>query len=279
VSRVSIACLLAALGLLGSQALAQQPRPAPPWLDAPPPPPTPAQQAARDQRALADIANWSKNPPPSDPRDFSGVWWAPFQRELRQLDGSHPPMTPKGQEAEDRRVKLLRAGTPEPDASVFCLPNGTPHTLLSPYPIQFVYTPGLITMLFEVGHDVRYIHMDGRPAPKNEPLSFMGYSRGHWEGNTLVVETDHFNDQTTIDQTSLSHGVKMKAVERMTKIKNRLGGTAIRIDVTVEDPEYYTAAWTGRREFDWRGDIHFMEYVCEENNRQPDAEARKAAEK
>jgi hypothetical protein len=267
------------LGLAASPALAQLdvPRPAPPWLDAPPPPLSPERQAARDKRDAADIAEWSKTPPPSDPRDFSGVWWVTrFQRELRLLDGSHPPMTPKGQEAEDRRVKLLRAGTPEPDASVFCLPNGTPHTLLSPYPVQFVYAPGKIFMLFEVGHDVRIVHMDGKPAPKDEPLSFMGYSRGHWEGNTLVVETDHFNDKTTIDQTSLSHGTQMKVVERMTKIKNRLGGTDIRIDMTITDPEYYTAPWTGRRDFAWRGDIHMMEYVCEENNRQPDAVAKKA---
>jgi hypothetical protein len=62
----------------------------------------------------------------------------------------------------------------------------------------------------------------------------------------------------------------------MTKIKNRLGGTDIRIDMTITDPEYYTGPWTGRRDFAWRGDIHMMEYVCEENNRQPDAVAKKA---
>jgi hypothetical protein len=109
--------------------------------------------------------------------------------------------------------------------------------------------------------------MDGKPVPKNEPASFMGYSRGHWEGDTLVVITDHFNDKTTIDQTSLSHGKKMTVTERFTRYTDKNGGAQITDLFTVDDPEYYTKPWTARRDFAWRGETHMLEYTCEENNR------------
>ena len=270
-----MAALLATAGLMiaPAAALAQDviPTPAPPLLTPAAPPPTPAQKAARDKEEAANIAKWrSVNAPPTDPRDFTGVWWTThYMREIRQEDGSHPPMTKKGQDAEDYRIKRLKEGNPVPDASTQCLPSGIPHSMVSPYPIQFIYTPGLITILFEVGHDVMFIHMDNKPAPKDEPLSFTGYSRGHWEGNTLVVVTDHLNDRTTIDQTSLSHGTKLKVTQRFTKIVNHLGGVDIEDLMTVDDPDFYSKPWTARRDFAWRGDTHEMEYVCEENNRNP----------
>ena len=262
--------LLAAASLIGGYAWAKEeiPPPAPPLLQAAGPPPSPAQKAARAKNEAADSVLWNKNPAPKDPRDFSGVWWTShYQREIRQLDGSHPPMTQKGIDSENYRVDLIKKGTPLPDASTECLPNGVPHTMVSPYPIQFVYSPGLITMLFEVGHDLRFIHMDGKPAPKNEPLSFMGYSVGHWEGNTLVVVTDHFNNKTTIDQTSLSHGTKMKVTERFSRYTDKFGGAQITDMITIDDPDYYTKPWVARRDFAWRGDTHMLEYTCEENNR------------
>ena len=103
-----------------------------------------------------------------------------------------------------------------------------PRLIASPYPVEFVYAPGLITMLHEVAHNVRFIHMDGKPAPADTPRSFLGYSVGHWEGNTLVIVTDHFNDRTQIDEESLSHGLQLKVTERMTKFTNKYGGVEIR---------------------------------------------------
>jgi hypothetical protein len=95
----------------------------------------------------------------------------------------------------------------------------------------------------------------------------MGYSVGRWEGNTLVVDTDHFNDKTQIDEESLSHGLKLKVHEEMTKFTNKYGGVEIRDLITISDPDHYTHPWTTERLFPWRGDIHITEYTCEENNR------------
>jgi hypothetical protein len=95
----------------------------------------------------------------------------------------------------------------------------------------------------------------------------MGYSVGHWEGNTLVIDTDHFNDKTQVDEESLSHGLKLKVHEEITKFTNKYGGVELRNMITISDPDHYTHPWTAERLYPWRGDIHVSEYTCEENNR------------
>jgi hypothetical protein len=265
---VAAICVLA----LPLVSIAQEEPPAPPR-----PVPTPEQVAAREKRNAEDAALWNKNPAPADPRDFSGVWWTRgYDRTFRPV--TSPPMPPAqsakllpltASEAASRQhhLDMEKAGTPIADAPTQCLPHGVPRLIASPYPIQFVYSPGLITILHEVAHNVRLIHMDGRPAPPDTPPTFLGYSVGHWEGDTLVVVTDHFNDRTQIDEEALSHGLKLKVTERITKFTNKYGGAELRNLITIEDPEHFTQPWTAERLFPWRGDIRIAEYSCEENNR------------
>jgi hypothetical protein len=177
------------------------------------------------------------------------------------------PLTPLEAASRQHHLDMEKAGTPIADAPTQCFPHGIPRLMASPYPIEFIYAPGLITILHEVAHNVRFIHMDGKPVPADTPRTFLGYSVGHWEGNTLVVVTDHFNDRTQIDEESLSHGLQLKVTERMTKFTNKYGGVEIRNLITIEDPEHFTKPWTAERLYPWRGDIHIAEYSCEENNR------------
>jgi len=273
VTRIGLLGLLALTGVLaGAPVWAQEgvppvrePRP----VDGPrPPPPTPAQIAAREKQAAEDSKTWNANPGPKDPKDFSGVWWATrYIRDYRQLDGSFPPFTKKGAEAANHRTDMLDKGTPAPDASSQCYPNGVPRVMTSPYPLQIIHSPGMINMLIEVGHGVRQIHMDGKPPPPNTRHTFNGYSVGHWEGDTLVIVTTHRNDRTVIDQTNLSHGSQLKVTERYTKFVDKYGGLNFRDTMTIEDPEYYSRPWQTERIFNWRGDVKLMEYSCEENNR------------
>ena len=233
--------------------------------------------AAREQKNAEDAAEWNRNPAPEDPRDFSGVWWTRgYDRTFRPI--TDPPLPPAesakllpltANEAASRRhhLNMEKAGTPIADAPTQCFPHGVPRLIASPYPIQFVYSPGLITMLHEVAHNVRFIHVDGKSAPADTPRSFLGYSVGHWEGNTLVVFTDHFNDRTQVDEESLSHGLKLTVTERITRFTNRYGGVELRDLITIADPDHYTRPWTAERLFPWRGDIRISEYSCEENNR------------
>ena len=157
------------------------------------------------------------------------------------------PLTPLEAASRQHHLDMEKAGTPIADAPTQCFPHGMPRLMASPYPIQFVYAPGLITILHEVAHNVRYIHMDGKPAPADTPRTLLGYSVGHWEGNTLVIVTDHFNDRTQIDEESLSHGLKLKVTEHITKFTNKYGGVELRNLITIDDPDHFTKPWTAER--------------------------------
>ncbi len=238
---------------------------------------TPGEAAAREKRAAEQAAEWNKNPAPKDPRDFSGVWWTRgYDRTFRPVtdrpmspaeSAKLLPLTPLEAASRQHHLDMEKLGKPIADAPTQCFPHGVPRIMASPYPIQFVYSPGLITILHEVAHNVRFIHMDGKPPPPDTPRTFLGYSVGHWEGNTLVVVTDHFNDRTQIDEESLSHGLKLKVTERFTRFTNKYGGAELRDLITIEDPDHYTRPWTTERTYAWRGDVRIQEYSCEENNR------------
>jgi hypothetical protein len=205
------------------------------------------------------------------------VWWTRgYDRTFRPVtDPPQPPaqaiklvpMTPNEAQSWQHHIDMEKAGTPIADAPTQCFPHGIPRLMASPYPIEFVYAAGLIVIMHEVAHNVRLIHMDGKPVPADTPRSFLGYSVGHWEGNTLVIETDHYNDRTQIDEEALSHGLKLKTTERITKFTNRYGGVELRNLITIEDPDHFTQPWTAERLYPWRGDVRIAEYSCEENNR------------
>jgi hypothetical protein len=128
-------------------------------------------------------------------------------------------------------------------------------------------------MLHEVAHNLRLIHMDRKEAPKDTPQSFLGYSVGHWDGDTLVVETSHFNDKTPLDFHT-SHGTRLKVTERFQKQKTSQGYTDLVVHITIEDPEHFTKPFTLVRRWPYRSDMAatlgsdgIQEYSCEENNR------------
>jgi len=222
---------------------------------------------------------WEPTRPPADPRDFTGLWEMPRVGVTLKLDdGAQPPFNAFGAADYKRYDDAQKAGQVIADAPTHCFPHGVPRLTTAPYPIRFVHTPGLIVMLHEVAHNVRYIHMDGKPAPAGAPKTFLGYSTGRWEGNTLVVETTHLNADTMLD-TRIAHSANMTVVERWTKLKNKLGNTILRDVITINDPERFTRPWSVTRDFAYRSDVQdslwsegLVEYSCEENNRNvPDA--------
>jgi hypothetical protein len=224
--------------------------------------------AAQERQAAEDAKLWNANPAPQSARDFSGVWWATrYIRDFRRLDGSMPPMTPLGQSTAEYKLRMIDAGTPVADASSQCYPLGVPRIMTTPYPVEFVHSPGLITILVEYSHVIRLVHMDKAAAPAGTTSTFSGYSVGRWDGDTLVITTTHLSKQGTIDQTSLTHGPNLTVTERITKFTDKYGGVNLRNRLTIDDPDYYTEPWTAERIFNWRGDIRLMEYSCEENNR------------
>jgi hypothetical protein len=122
---------------------------------------------------------------------------------------------------------------------------------------QIVQAPGYVTILVEMIHDVRIIPIDGRPHVPASVRQWMGDSRGHWEGNTLVVETTNFNDKTRFQRAS----EKMHLVERFT----RTAPDTVMYEFTVDDASTFAKPWTAQIPMR-RTEGPIIEYACNEGN-------------
>lgn len=216
---------------------------------------------------------WEPTPPPADARDFTGVWQFGGGINLLQEDGEGAPFTAEEARRTQQMIDAENNGAVLTDAASQCFPHGVPRLNFAPYPVRFAYLPGAILMLHEVAHNVRIIHLDRKEAPNDVQPSFLGYSIGRWEGDTLIVETSHFNDETPLDFHS-SHGKRLKVTERLRKQKNPLGYTDLVGHITIDDPEHFTQPFTVVRRWPFRSDLAaadgadgITEYSCEENNR------------
>ncbi len=171
----------------------------------------------------------------------------------------------------DRELANKEAGDPES----FCLPPGVPRMMYTPYPMQIYQLPDRIVMVYEGGaHVWRLIWMDGRKLPNVDDINpdFLGYSVGHWDGDTLVVESNGFNHETWLDATGHPHGEQLHVTEKY----SRPNYNTLRLAATIDDPEYYTEPWTTVTTSTWTANTHgpwsmrggeIMEYICQENNR------------
>lgn len=170
-----------------------------------------------------------------------------------------PSFTP---EYEAMRAAAARTPQPEDNTTANCLPPGMPGIMTQPYPMEFLLTPGKVTIIIEAYTEVRHIYTDGRKLPEDPDPNFFGTSVGHWEGDTLVAETVGFNDHVQLAR-GVPHGDKMKIVERF-KLTDP---DTMAIETTVIDPvalsATYTTTATLRRHRNWT----ISEYICEENNR------------
>jgi len=203
-------------------------------------------------------------PPNPDPKNLEGVWWL---RGYEFLLGPEPgvlaPLKPQYIELLKKRIRAKNAGKPETDTSTACFPHGMPRLMESPYPIEIVQTPGRVTFLHEVAHEVRRIYLD-QQHPANLKDTFLGHSVGHWEGDTLVVDTIGINDKSFIDDEGEAHSNKEHLTERYRKIN---GGRQIELTMTVDDPVTLEHPYSYKRVYEWRPDVRPSEYICEENNR------------
>jgi len=148
---------------------------------------------------------------------------------------------------------------------VRCLPSGIPEKLNIPDGLKVVQTPDLIVFLYESRTIYRQVFLDGRPLPKNAQPTWMGYSVGRWEGDTLVVETIGQNGKTWLDMKGLPTTESLRVIERYSR--PNIG--RVDIDVTIDDPKAYTKPWNVK--LGWRlvPDTDLIESICEENNRDP----------
>lgn len=202
--------------------------------------------------------------------DFTGVWEATFGGGGRGAGGGRgraggAPAFPAGPQltpayAEKRRANQAKGA--EDSQAANCLPPGMPGIMGQPYPMEFLLTPGLVTIVIEAYSQVRHIYTDGRPLPDDPDQKFFGTSIGRWENGTLVAETVGFSPQTEIAPAT-PHGDHMKIVERFTLTDP----DTMTIETTVTDSEALTAPYTTTRTLRRHRAWSIAEYICEENNR------------
>ena len=199
---------------------------------------------------------------PDGKPDLSGVWERPYVPDMTRTaanqKGTSPlPFTAAGAEA------FKNYDPAEFDYTGNCLPQGLTRSMNSPFPIQIVQTPTVFAVLYEAWNVFHIVPTDGRGFPKDMDPTWMGTSIGHWEGDTLVVETIGFNGKTNLDTVGHPHSDQMRVTERYT----RADATHIAYEVIIDDPKTYTRPWNNVRTFTLRKDWDIMEYSCMENNK------------
>jgi hypothetical protein len=198
--------------------------------------------------------------------DISGVWNAMRGNyDTASFSKGDPPMTPWGQAQFNaakpsqgpRGVKL-----PETTDMVYkCFPPGMPYIYLQLFPMQIVQTPKEVIELFEYDHMVRHIFIDGRKHPDDVTPSYNGNSIGHWEGDTLVVDTIGLNGKMWLDRVGHPDSDQMHIIERI----HRVDDQTLQVDFAFDDPKSYVKPWTALMRFRLRPNWDIIEDVCEDN--------------
>ena len=177
-------------------------------------------------------------------------------------DGKIPPLTPAAQKKqEEARVQQRLHGTDGPENRNLwerCITRGLP-MLPGPYnnDFQIIQTPGYVVILHEMIHDARIIPLDGRPHPPANIRQWMGDGRGHWEGDTLVVDTTNFSEKSNFRGASEN----LHLTERFT----RVDPDTISYQFTVDDPTTFTKVWKAEIPMH-HTDEQIYEYACHEGN-------------
>ena len=177
------------------------------------------------------------------------------------------PYNEKGRELFARNVTGLKEGSIRDEARHLCVPDGIPRILGNPYPFKIIHTPGQTTIAYELNRVFRIVLMD-RPQESARDLEILpyysGHSVGHWEGDTLVIESAGFNDKTFLDATGAPHSDQMTTVERVRRID---GGKQLEDIVTVNDPVLLMRPFSARFVYDFHPELRLQDYVCGEPHR------------
>ena len=200
--------------------------------------------------------------PPAPPANVLGTGKSPVPRPFQDLPSLFPDGLPLRPWAAELRAKRVAAHSKDhPDA--YCLPVNAIQLHSHPQPRKIIQTPGVIVMLYEANNGLRQIFMDGRPLPDNDPDPWwFGYSTGHWEGDTLVVESTGFKEPLWIDE----EGTPMTSKARVTERFRRLNYGTLEIEITVDDPKTFTRPWSFKLEQRLMPDTELIEFICLENN-------------
>ena len=210
--------------------------------------------------------------------DLSGIWQAeaeprgpglyglgesPNSKYFRDILADFKPsdemLTAEGTEMMRKHAQAGPYGNP----SLNCLPDGVPHADLLPEPFKIIQTPGELVMLYEVETIFRQVFTDGRKLPADPAPSWLGYSVGKWEGDTMVIDTRGFNDRSWLDARGHGHSEDMRVEERF----RRRDFGHLEVAVTIEDPKVFAKPFTIHFTERLLPDTDVFEHICAENEK------------
>ena len=164
---------------------------------------------------------------------------------------------------EERRANLTAD-----DPHTRCKPSGGPRFWHTPYGIEVLDLPETKEIIFThtgAPHSWRIVYLDGRPHPKDLKPSWYGHSIGHWEGDTLVIDTVGFNERFWFTRDGVPHTSKAHLIEHI----SRPNFYQLKYEATIDDPGAYTKTWSGGWYLRWVSGTEPFDYLCQENNRDP----------
>ena len=199
--------------------------------------------------------------------DLSGTYWATeYHARIQVLGGGAPPLNEAGKTEYEKNRAGLKDKSIDDSTRTYCLPDGIPRLLSTPYPFQlYQLPPGQVTFVHELNNQVRAIPLN-KPLPTAEEIlvapTYEGYASAHYEGDTLVIQSNGFNDQTFLDSSGLPHSDQLMTTERVRRIGNQL-----EVIVTIKDAAFYSKDWQARFVYERQIGLRLQEYVCGEPHR------------
>lgn len=191
--------------------------------------------------------------------DFSGVW-SPEHTFIYDISVSLKPGETLPIQPWAEKVTKEHMSKDDPEAN--CMPTGVPRQ--APYPWRIMQSPELIVFLFEGNiHSYRQIFMNRTTHPKEPNPTWYGDSIGHWEGDTLVIDSVGFNDKFWFDFAGHPHTEKLHVIERY----RRADAGKLEYEVVIDDPGAYTKPFTMYGHSSLMVDADLLEYICNENNK------------
>jgi hypothetical protein len=196
--------------------------------------------------------------------NWTGVWELDWKRTglAAARGGNAPKLTPEYQKKLDAYHEGQAKGENEQTNTANCVPPGMPQIMTQPYPVEFLFTPGKLTVAIEAYSQMRRIFLDGRKHPDDPDPTFQGHSIGHWEGDTLVVDTVGFIPESLIAP-GIGHSDKMRIVEHIRKVDP----DTMTIETTIIDPVALQEPWSLTRTYKRHADWEIQEYICDYGNR------------
>lgn len=232
---------------------------------------TPVASLAQQAPYLKGTKPWYENT-----TGISGLWnqtqyrssgdFPPRERTIRMTDGKPPPMLPWAAELLEKRLVDAEHNKPYANTASVCLPQGVPYMLHAAVggPLQILETPGQVTFINDAYNEMWFVYLDAKHPPKDdvEP-NYHGDSVGHWEGDTLVIDTIGLTTRTTLDQVGTPHSEDMHVITRV----RRAGPDTIEFRVTIDDPKAFSKTWEEQTLIYKRADkdARISEVVCENN--------------